>query len=126
MRRPAAARQYLGALRDRVVEYARIARELALRREWPHVDVIEAVADANLPRVMHEHFDELSVHPLVDVEALGGCAHLAAIEERPERGAARRDVDRRRRHDDEGVIPGGFYQCPLVETPARLRDHTAR
>src|SRR5579863_7374046 len=110
MRRSAAARQHAGALRGGVVEYAQIPRELAFRREGPHVDTLEAVADADLPRVMHEPFDELSVDPLVHVEALGGRTNLTAIEERSEGGAARRDIDGRRRHDDERVIPGGFNQ----------------
>src|SRR5882724_6984546 len=125
MRRPAAARQHPGALRGGVVEYAQIARELAFRCEGPHVYSLEAVADADLPRVMHEPFDELTVDALVDVEALGGRANLTAIEERSEGGAARRDIDGCRRHDDEGVIPGGFNQRPLVETPASLRDQAS-
>src|SRR5260370_32571580 len=120
MRRPAAARQDLGALRGRIVEYAQIPRELAFRREGPHVDPLESVADANLPRVMHQPFDELTVNPFMDVEALGSCANLTAIEERSEGGAARRDIDGRRRHDDEGIIPGGLNHCPLVKAPASL------
>src|SRR5258705_13983708 len=121
MPRPPASRQDLGALRGRIVEYAQIPRELAFRREGPHVDPLEAVADANLPRVMHQPFDELTVNPFMDVEALGSCANLTAIEERSEGGAARRDIDGRRGHDDEGIIPGGFTQSPLVRAPESVR-----
>src|SRR5260370_36734716 len=120
MRRPAAARQDLGALRGRIVEYAQIPRELAFRREGPHVDPLESVADANLPRVMHQPFGELTVNPFMDVEALGSCANLSAIEERSEGGAARRDIDGRRRPDDEGAVPAGFHRRPLVNTPTTL------
>jgi hypothetical protein len=92
---PAAAARDFCPLRDGLGKNGFIAITFARRHHWPHVDLAEAVADANALRNADEVLDERVVHRLVHVDPLGRGADLSGVEEARERNTAGGYVDRR-------------------------------
>ena len=88
--------------------------------------LVQAVADAQRPRLLGEKLDESVVHGIDDEEALGRGADLAGEVERGGDRAGRRDLERRVCRDDHRIAAAGLDDARLHAFGAGDRHRLAR